>query len=61
MKHADTTLAVLYNPETMPPDLVDAHNALDRAVDHCYGKKTFKTEAERVEYLFALYNELVGA
>jgi len=26
------TLAVLYNPETMPPSLVKAHQTLDRAV-----------------------------
>lgn len=30
------SLADLYNPLTMPPDLVKAHNNLDKAVDLCY-------------------------
>ncbi len=53
----DATLAQLYNPETMPKALLDAHHTLDRTVDRCYGKRTFKTEAERVGFLFALYKE----
>ncbi len=51
------SLAVLYNPETMPPDLMKAHQELDRAVDKCYGKTSFKSERERIEFLFALYEE----
>ena len=39
----------------MPADLVEAHRKLDRAVDVAYGKTTFPTEAERVAYLFKLY------
>ena len=27
------------------------HHALDRAVDACYGKKNFKSEPERLEFL----------
>ena len=56
-KYPDCSLAVLYNPETMPPDLVKAHNELDRAVDSCYGKTSFKTERERIEFLFDLYDK----
>ena len=33
------TLAILYNPETMPPDLLKAHQHLDALVDKAYGKK----------------------
>ncbi len=51
------SLAVLYNPETMPPDLMKAHQELDRAVDKCYGKTNFKSERERIEFLFALYEQ----
>ncbi len=51
------SLAVLYNPETMPPDLMKAHQELDRAVDKCYGKTSFKNERERIEFLFALYEQ----
>ena len=48
------TLAILYNPETMPPDLLKAHQHLDALVDKQYGKK-FASDAERVAHLFDLY------
>lgn len=51
------SLAILYNPETMPPDLVKAHTELDKAVDACYGKKSFASDAERMEFLFDLYEQ----
>jgi len=35
------TLADLYDPLTMPKDLLDAHRANDEAVDACYGKQRF--------------------
>ena len=40
-KFPTSTLADLYDPLTMPPELVKAHQALDRAVDAAYGKTTF--------------------
>jgi hypothetical protein len=55
-----TTLADLYDPLTMPPELVKAHQALDKAVDASYGVKGFASEAERVAFLFALYQQLTG-
>ena len=51
----DATLADLYDPLTMPPALVKAHQKLDAAVDAAYGKKSFKNDAERVAFLFDLY------
>jgi hypothetical protein len=56
--HPTSTLADLYHPTTMPPDLRKAHDALDKAVDQCYRKEPFTSERERVEYLFALYRKL---
>lgn len=53
----DATLADLYDPLTMPPVLLKAHKALDKAVDAAYSKKTLKTEAERVAFLFDLYQQ----
>ena len=53
--HANATLADMYGPDLMPPDLRKAHQALDRAVDRLYRRKRFTSERERVEYLFALY------
>ncbi|MCG7656617.1 DNA methyltransferase [Wielerella bovis] len=49
------TLATLYNPDIMPDALRKAHTALDKAVDKLYRDKPFKTEAERVAFLFDLY------
>ncbi|HAH32950.1 MAG TPA: SAM-dependent methyltransferase [Elusimicrobia bacterium] len=54
----DATLADLYNPLTMPPKLVKAHAALDRAVDLCYRPQPFPTERQRVEFLFTLYEKI---
>ena len=34
-KYSGSSLADLYDPVTMPPDLVKAHMALDKAVDLC--------------------------
>jgi len=50
-----STLADLYDPLTMPADLVKAHADLDRAVDRCYRPQPFTSERQRVEFLFALY------
>jgi hypothetical protein len=57
-KFPTSTLADLYDPLTMPPELVKAHQALDRAVDVAYGKTNFKTEAERVAFLFERYQQM---
>lgn len=53
----ENSLANLYDPLTMPPKLVKAHNALDKAVDVCYRPQAFINENARMEYLFDLYNE----
>ncbi len=52
-KYPDSTLADLYDPLLMPPELRKAHKALDAAVDAAYGRK-FPDEAARVAHLFAL-------
>ena len=54
------TLADLYDPDAMPPALVKAHQVLDAAVDKRYRKEPFKSERERVEYLFSLYEKLTS-
>lgn len=65
----DATLADLYDPLTMPPALVKAHAALDKAVDAAYlaaekaaGRKPPKldTDAERVAFLFQRYQALTS-
>lgn len=50
-------LADLYDPLTMPPALVKAHQNLDRAVELAYRPLPFTSEANRMEFLFALYEK----
>jgi hypothetical protein len=56
----ESSLADLYDPNTMPPDLVKAHQQLDKAVDLCYRPQPFPSEAKRIEYLFELYEKYTG-
>ena len=56
--HPDATLADLYDPDLMPPNLRRVHLALDRAVDRLYRAKGFASERERVEHLFMLYEKI---
>jgi len=57
-RYPEASLATLYDPLTMPPDLVRAHQKLDRAVDKAYRSKKFAGETERLAYLFELYQKL---
>ena len=54
----DATLADLYDPDLMPPNLRVAHQRLDRAVDRLYKRGGFASERERVEHLFMLYERM---
>lgn len=58
--HPGATLATLYDPDLMPPNLRAAHTALDRAVDRLYRASGFASDRERVEHLFALYEAMVS-
>lgn len=53
----NSSLADLYDPLTMPPALVKAHNELDKAVDLAYRPQPFISEAKRMEFLFELYEK----
>ena len=54
-EHFDMTLGEMYNPETMPDDLKEAHHRLDLAVERCYRPEPFNSDEERLECLFKLY------
>ena len=60
-RYPDSSLADLYDPLTMPPELVKAHAKLDKAVDAAYRYKGANSDAERVAFLFGLYQDLIGA
>jgi hypothetical protein len=59
-KYPGSSLADLYDPLTMPPDLIKAHQKLDKAVDLCYRPQPFPSELNRIEYLFELYEKLTA-
>ena len=56
--YPDKSLAWLYNPDTMPANLRDAHDALDVAVDDAYNYMGRDDDADRVAFLFERYREL---
>jgi hypothetical protein len=49
------TLADLYDPDSMPAELANAHRDLDLAVDRCYRPKPFRSDTSRIRFLFSLY------
>ena len=58
--HPTSSLADLYDPDTMPGNLRKAHNALDLAVDRLYRPAPFASDRDRVEHLFGRYEALVN-
>ena len=59
--YPDASLATLYDPDLMPPELRKAHQANDRAVMQAYGMPIKETdEAACVAWLMRLYQEKVG-
>jgi hypothetical protein len=57
LQFSNCSLADLYDPLSMPPALVKAHNELDKAVDLSYRSKQFTSEANRMVFLFELYEK----
>jgi hypothetical protein len=58
--HPTSSLADLYDPDTMPANLRKAHAALDSAVDKLYRPAPFASDRDRVEHLFGRYEALVN-
>ena len=65
--HASSSMADLYDPNSMPPNLVKAHRELDRAVDAAYlaqlpvgmkSKPKLDSDAQRMAFHFVLYQQL---
>ncbi len=56
----ESSLADLYDPLTMPPVLVKAHQQLDKAVDLCYRPQPFADEQARIGFLFEVYEQIVS-
>ena len=60
-RYPESSLADLYDPLTMPPDLRAAHEANDRAVLAAYGLKPDTPEPEIVAHLFGLYAAMTAS
>lgn len=58
--HPTSSLADMYDPDTMPANLRKAHAALDLAVDRLYRAAPFASDRDRVEHLFGRYEALVN-
>lgn len=56
----ESSLADLYDPNTMPPVLVKAHLSLDKAVDLSYRAQAFPNETKRITFLFELFDKYTG-
>jgi hypothetical protein len=59
-QYPTSTLADLYDPLALPAPLLKAHQQLDRAVDRCCRPEPIPSDRHRVEYLFALYEQLTA-
>ena len=56
----NSSLADLYDPLTMPPELLKAHQNLDRAVMKLYGFKKDASESDIVAKLMEMYQKLTA-
>lgn len=58
-KYPNESLANLYDPILMPPQLKRAHRSLDYTVDKVYRSKKFKDDNDRMQFLFNLYLDYI--
>jgi hypothetical protein len=59
--HYPATIADLYDLETMPPNLREAHERNDEVLERIYIGKRFRNDTERLEKLFAMYTQMTAA
>jgi hypothetical protein len=59
IKYPNSSLAALYDPLSMPPELIKAHRKLDKAVEAAYSR-SFDNDSQRVAFLFELYQTMCG-
>jgi hypothetical protein len=58
-EHPGKTIAWLYDPDTMPETLRDAHARLDAKIEQIYVGRLFRNDVERLEHLFKRYTALL--
>lgn len=59
--HFPSTIADLYDPETMPENLRRAHERNDEVLERIYIGRRFRNDTERLEKLFDLYTKMTTA
>jgi hypothetical protein len=58
--HFPATIADLYAPDKMPPDLRAAHDRNDETLERIYIGRRFRNDTERLEKLFELYTKMTS-
>jgi hypothetical protein len=58
--HFPATIADLYDPDTMPADLREAHERNDEALERIYIGRRFKNDTERLQKLFEMYTQMTA-
>ncbi|MBL0240308.1 MAG: class I SAM-dependent DNA methyltransferase [Chloracidobacterium sp.] len=58
--HFPKTIADLYDSETMPANLREAHEHNDETLERIYIGRRFKNDTERLEKLFELYTQMTA-
>lgn len=58
--HYPATIADLYDPETMPANLREAHERNDETLERIYIGRRFRNDTERLEKLFELYTKMTA-
>ena len=59
-KFSEKTIAELYKPDHMPKSLLECHRDIDYCVETCYQEKPFKSDVERLECLFTMYEKMTN-
>tara|TARA_R100001591_G_C4305476_1_gene171539 strand:- start:452 stop:757 length:306 start_codon:yes stop_codon:yes gene_type:complete len=58
--HFPATIADLYDPKSMPANLLKAHETNDEVLERIYIGRRFKNDTERLEKLFDLYTKMTS-
>jgi hypothetical protein len=59
-KFTEKTISELYDPDHMPKSLLECHRDIDSFVETCYQEKPFKSDIERLECLFTMYEKMTN-
>lgn len=60
-RYPNLNLAQLYDIDSMPQELVSAHNINDTIIEAIYSANGFVDDSDRLNALFSVYNEMTGS